>query len=57
MNAVNFPEKYGKVLGADHHQKVILKFSVTDKLTKEKMKVHQVNYVFVRRLVKMTEKR
>jgi hypothetical protein len=29
-------------LEADHHQKVVLKFSVTDKLTKEKMKVHQV---------------
>ena len=42
MNSVNFPEKFGKVLDADHHQKVILKFSVTDKPTKEKMKVHQV---------------
>ena len=47
LNALNFPYKFGKVLEADHHQKVVLKFSVTDKLTKEKMKVHQVMFDFI----------
>ena len=31
MNSVNFPDKFGKVIEADHHQKVVLKFAVADK--------------------------
>ena len=42
MNTLTFPDKFAKVIDADHHQKVILKFAVTDKGTKERMKVHQV---------------
>jgi hypothetical protein len=46
LNTVNFLEKLGKVIEADHHQKVILKFAVTDKGTNERMKVHQVSKLF-----------
>jgi hypothetical protein len=42
MNSVTFGNKFAKALDADHHQKVLLKFAVIDKGTKERMKVHQV---------------
>ena len=42
MNNVNFPDKLAKVIEADHHQKVVLKFAVTDKGANERIKVHQV---------------
>ena len=45
MNSVNFPDEFGKVIEADHHQKVVLKFAVADKGTMERMKVHQVKPV------------
>lgn len=41
MNSVNFPDKLGKVIDADHHQKVVLKFAITDKAANERIKVHQ----------------
>ena len=41
LAAVNHPSKLGKTLEADHHQKVVLKFALQDKATKEKIEAHQ----------------
>lgn len=41
MTSVSHPEKVKKALTADHHHKVIIKFSVKDKASGEKVKVHQ----------------
>ena len=38
---IQHPNKFGTVLEVDHHHKLTLKFSVKDKDTKEKIKVHQ----------------
>jgi len=41
ITGVTHPDKVKKDLTADHHHKVIIKFSVKDKASGEKVKVHQ----------------
>eukprot|EP00095_Tigriopus_kingsejongensis_P010482 maker-scaffold1034_size68570-snap-gene-0.14 protein:Tk10482 transcript:maker-scaffold1034_size68570-snap-gene-0.14-mRNA-1 annotation:"hypothetical protein DAPPUDRAFT_303417" len=41
MNPISYPSKLSKALEADHHHKVILKFALTDKVSKEKIRAHQ----------------
>ena len=41
LTKVSHPDKIAKVLVADHHQKLILKFSIKDKSSGENVKVHQ----------------
>lgn len=41
LNSVKHPSKLGKALEADHHQKVVFKFALEDKATKEKIVAHQ----------------
>lgn len=35
------PQKFSTLLQADHHHKVILKFGIQDKTSKDRIKVHQ----------------
>ncbi|TRY63519.1 hypothetical protein TCAL_04893 [Tigriopus californicus] len=42
LNPVAHPSKSAKVLEADHHHKVVFKFALTDKVSKEKIRAHQV---------------
>ena len=41
LTSVKHPSKLGKALEADHHQKVVFKFALEDKATKEKIEAHQ----------------
>lgn len=41
VNKVVHPQKFTTLLKADHHHKVLLKFGVQDKTSKERIKVHQ----------------
>ena len=41
LTKVSHPDKIAKALVADHHQKLILKFSIKDKSSGENVKVHQ----------------
>lgn len=41
MNGIDHPKKLSKALEADHHHKVIFKFSLEDKTSNEKIRVHQ----------------
>ena len=41
MNKLVHPQKFSTLLKADHHHKVILKFGIQDKTSKERIKVHQ----------------
>jgi len=41
MTSLSHPDKVKKDLTADHHHKVVIKFSVKDKANGEKVKVHQ----------------
>ena len=41
MNKITHPQKLSNSLKADHHHKVILKFGVQDKASKERITVHQ----------------
>ena len=41
LSAVSHPSKMSKTLEADHHHKIIFKFSLKDKVSSEKVKVHQ----------------
>ena len=41
MNKITHPQKLSNSLKADHHHKVILKFGVQDKTSKERITVHQ----------------
>lgn len=41
LNRIGHPDKLKTVLEADHHHKVILKFTLKDKASNEKIKAHQ----------------
>lgn len=52
MTKIEHPNKLAKVLEADHHHKVVIKFTVKDKASGEKIKVHQA---FVRLALEKAE--
>lgn len=41
VNKLVHPQKFSTLLQADHHHKVILKFGIQDKTSKDRIKVHQ----------------